>query len=143
MATLMRVIPYSATTYATFDRYQYWLSTQLWGYQNFYTRFIAGAAAGATATTLTYPLDLLRARKAAHWSVRPIGYAEALKAIYKTQGELALFNGLKPTLLGIVPYAGSSFAFFETMKSQYLTATGGVILTASVVCHLNVACVYK
>lgn len=66
-------------------------------------------------------MDLLRARKAAHWSVRPIGYLEALKNVYRSQGELAMFNGLKPTLLGIVPYAGSSFAFFETMKDRYVS----------------------
>eukprot|EP00041_Stephanoeca_diplocostata_P021427 m.499131 g.499131 ORF g.499131 m.499131 type:complete len:781 (-) comp21824_c0_seq1:124-2466(-) len=124
MATLLRVIPYSSITYATFDRYQYMLSTYLWEERNFWTRFFAGAAAGATATSLTYPMDLLRARKAAHWSVRPIGYLEALKNVYRSQGELAMFNGLKPTLLGIVPYAGSSFAFFETMKDRYLIAKG-------------------
>jgi hypothetical protein len=42
----------------------------------------ADAAAGATATMVTYPLDLLRARMAAHWGVetRYPSYRDALHA---------------------------------------------------------------
>ena len=32
---------------------------------------------------------------------------------------MGVFNGLKPTLLGIVPYAGISFACFHTFKEEY------------------------
>ena len=56
---------------------------------------------------------------AAQWSIAPAyeGYYGALKSIVATEGPLALFQGLTPTLLGIVPYAGISFALFETSKS--------------------------
>lgn len=31
-----------------------------------------------------------------------------------------MLNGLAPTLVGIVPYAGLSFATFETLKAKYI-----------------------
>ena len=33
-------------------------------------------------------------------------------------GARSLYNGLTPTLVGIVPYGGISFATFETLKSM-------------------------
>ena len=69
-------------------------------------RFLAGAAAGATATALTYPLDLLRARQAAHWAVTPRykNVTAGLREIVRTEGPRALLGGLvrpppPPTLL--------------------------------------------
>lgn len=71
LATLIRVVPYSSITYATYDVYDTFFESILNDEYVFHSltlsQFLAGSAAGATATTLTYPLDLLRARMAAHW----------------------------------------------------------------------------
>jgi solute carrier family 25 protein 42 len=116
---LMRVVPYSGTVFISFDHFQAILNA-VPGLQDqqFTVRFLAGAAAGAVATTLTYPLDLLRTRFAAHWSLEPKyrGQLSALLEIASKEGVGALFAGIKPTLLGIIPYAGFSFASFETLK---------------------------
>eukprot|EP00050_Salpingoeca_kvevrii_P021604 m.113113 g.113113 ORF g.113113 m.113113 type:complete len:592 (+) comp9415_c2_seq1:814-2589(+) len=119
-ATMIRVIPSASISYMTFDRYQR-LITRLFGIEaDVTTRFVAGAAAGATSTLFTYPLDLLRARMAAHWDAKPryTSYVGAFQQITREEGARALFNGLRPTLLGIVPYAGLSFATFETLKAR-------------------------
>ena len=62
---------------------------------------------------------------AAHWSAEPLytGYTGAMREIVRTEGIPALFRGLKPTLLGIVPYAGLSFATFESLKTQACLAS--------------------
>lgn len=120
-ATLLRVIPYSATSFLTFDTYRQWLSRE--GYLDKVTvRFIAGALAGATATTLTYPLDMMRARMAAHWDQKPRypNFYTGFKIIITEEGASALFKGLRPTLLGIMPYAGLSFMAYETLKAKLL-----------------------
>lgn len=53
-ATLMQVVPKSATTYMTFDRYRQRISMST-DLDNVSIRFLSGALAGATATALTYP----------------------------------------------------------------------------------------
>lgn len=119
-ATLLRVVPYSAITYTTFSRYEGFLTERVLQREaDPLSRFVAGALAGCTAVTCTYPLDLLRARMAAHWSLQPryASYRSALQEIAAKEGPLTLFDGLKPTLLGVVPYAGLSFAGFETLKA--------------------------
>lgn len=119
-ATLLRVVPYSALSYMSFERYEQAFQHYAGLPSTPGSRFACGAAAGATATALTYPLDLLRARHAAHWGVsRPdISYAAAIQRIVATEGFAALFNGLRPTLLGIVPYAGISFSLFHSLKAH-------------------------
>ena len=119
-ATLIRVMPYSAISFATFERYHTYLIEKMNG-EDVRTRFFAGAMAGITAVTLTYPLDLMRARMAAHWDMQPryATYGSAFRVILEREGFQAMWNGLSPTLLGIIPYAGLSFATFETMKSVY------------------------
>lgn len=74
---MLRVIPYAAITYASFDIY-YRNLTRFVCYMHdeerlsersaVYLRFISGSLAGATSTTFTYPLDLMRARFAARSS---------------------------------------------------------------------------
>lgn len=119
---MLRVIPYSATSFFAFPKYlektTYYLSdgNESSGTPTF-ARFVAGAMSGATATTLTYPLDLLRARFAAGAETHKKAAIEDLVEIIKTRGVRGLASGLTPTLLGIMPYAGISFATFETLKA--------------------------
>ena len=61
-----------------------------------FARFVAGAMSGATATTLTYPLDLLRARFAAGVETHKKAAIEDLVEIMKTRGVRGLASGLTP-----------------------------------------------
>ena len=63
-ATILRVIPYSATQFAAFRGYSHLIMVDEYTPLTPWQRFIAGAGAGATATCLTYPLDFLRTRMA-------------------------------------------------------------------------------
>ena len=84
-------------------------------------RFVAGSLAGSTGQMLTYPLDRARAVMAVTNSKDQTGkqYKNLVCVfanIYRTEGLLAFYRGLTPTLLGVIPYAGTSFFTYETLK---------------------------
>jgi len=119
-ATLSRVAPYAAIQFASFDFFK---RNVIGKPPQWYELLLAGSAAGAISVAFTYPLDLMRARMAVghhHGSV----FAN-LRAVYTERGFQALYRGLNPTLLGILPYAGISFSSFELFKRNLKTFKGG------------------
>lgn len=134
-ATMLRVVPYAAITYLSFDFYQSrvnailrdGLNVKCDEKQNVFVRFFCGALAGATSTTCTYPLDLMRARFAANSTdkkKRFPSYRVAFRRATEKDGIRSLYSGLFPTLVGIMPYAGCSFACFETIKKRLIQHYG-------------------
>ncbi|RKF72192.1 Mitochondrial thiamine pyrophosphate carrier 1 [Golovinomyces cichoracearum] len=79
--------------------------------------FIAGACAGATATTATYPLDLLRTRLAAQGTERVYrSLNHAIYQIYRSEGMHGFFRGLGAGVAQIVPYMGIFFSVYESLR---------------------------
>ena len=119
-AALIRVVPYAAISFASFEKYQQMLDARENGTgRNVYTRLIAGGMAGGTAVLFTYPADLLRSRAAAHWAPtsRYPSYIGGAMEIYRSDGIRGLYRGLTPALLGALPYSALTFAVFETTKA--------------------------
>ena len=82
-------------------------------------RMLAGSGAGATAVLATYPLDVLRARMAVQ--THTVVYRDlwhAVRRIVYDEGVPALVSGLRPTLIGIIPYAGLAFTGFHSIKAM-------------------------
>ncbi|XP_026292992.1 solute carrier family 25 member 16-like [Frankliniella occidentalis] len=153
-AQMVRIFPYAAIQFTAFEQYKKTFKSFL-GTDTvlgaFAVKFGAGACAGTTAVTATYPLDTVRARLAfqVKGEHKYKGIIDAFKTIYKSEGGLlALYRGFIPTLCGIFPYAGCSFYSFETLKNLcmlYLPSytcetcaenTGGLVLLlpAKLVC---------
>lgn len=144
-AQMVRIFPYAATQFTAFEIYKKYLShVNLPRYAQHADKFAAGALAGVTAVTLTYPLDTIRARLAFQITGehRYTGIAHAAASMYRTEGGMrALYRGFIPTLMGMVPYAGFSFYCFEKLKflcmkyAPHVTTrpcernTGGLVLT--------------
>jgi solute carrier family 25 thiamine pyrophosphate transporter 19 len=79
--------------------------------------FIAGAAAGAVATTATYPLDLLRTRFAAQGTERVYtSLLASVRDIARYEGPRGFFRGLGAGVGQIIPYMGIFFATYETIR---------------------------
>lgn len=79
--------------------------------------FIAGASAGAVATTTTYPLDLLRTRFAAQGNEKIYSSLLAsIRDIYRYEGPTGFFRGVSAGVGQIIPYMGIFFAAYETLR---------------------------
>ena len=119
-ATLVRVIPYSATNFFVFDRARRLIEETLpFNMNPVMVRFLSGAISGSVAVMVTYPLETLRARLAIDMTSRYSGgYLRTIHTIVRSEGLKTLYSGLRPTLMGIIPYAGTSFAVYETFKSE-------------------------
>ncbi|XP_063537463.1 solute carrier family 25 member 16-like [Cydia strobilella] len=143
-AQMVRIFPYAATQFTSFEIYKKYLSGLSIPMVRHGDKFVAGAGAGVTAVTLTYPLDTIRARLAFQVTGehRYTGIAHAATTMLRTEGGIrALYRGFVPTLCGMVPYAGFSFYCFEYLKffcMKYLPTslcrkcernTGGLVLT--------------
>ncbi|CRK97148.1 CLUMA_CG010545, isoform A [Clunio marinus] len=145
-AQMVRIFPYAATQFTAFEFYKKYFG-RLFGptpYIRHADKFFAGAGAGLTAVTLTYPLDTIRARLAFQVTGehRYTGILHTATSILKEEGGVrALYRGFLPTLVGMVPYAGLSFYCFEVLKyacmkySPNITCnklernTGGLVLS--------------
>ncbi|XP_022638349.1 mitochondrial carrier protein CoAc2 isoform X2 [Vigna radiata var. radiata] len=130
-ASVARIIPYSAIHYTSYEEYRrliiqtfpdVWKGPAL--------DLMAGSLSGGTAVLFTYPLDLTRT-KLAYQIVSPTklgasgmvnneqvyrGITDCLTRTYREGGIRGLYRGVAPTLVGIFPYAGLKFYFYEEMK---------------------------
>jgi solute carrier family 25 thiamine pyrophosphate transporter 19 len=108
--------------------------------------FIAGASAGAISTTATYPLDLLRTRFAAQGTEKIYNsLLSSVRDIARYEGPRGFFQGLGAGVGQIIPYMGTFFATYETLRLPMSTlhlpfgsgdATAGVI--ASIIAKTTV-----
>jgi solute carrier family 25 thiamine pyrophosphate transporter 19 len=81
------------------------------------TAFVSGASAGAIATTMTYPLDLLRTRFAAQSTNRVYqSFIGSFLQITRQEGIRGLFQGVGAGIGQIVPYMGMFFATYEGLR---------------------------
>lgn len=79
--------------------------------------FINGGLAALTATTLTYPFDLLRTRMTISKGIT--GIVKELKNILReTEGPKGLFKGYFLTIGQVFPYMGCIFTTHKYIKNQ-------------------------
>jgi len=123
-ATLARIVPYSAINFMSFEQYKRLLGVGKPGSPG-YRRFLAGSLAGTTGQLLTYPLDRARAVMAVTPGKEYRNLFVVFIKIFRKEGFLALYRGLTPTLLGVIPYAGTSFYTYETLKQAAIKRKGG------------------
>lgn len=117
-ATMARIIPYAAVQFTAHEHWKHILQTDR---EDTPTgkRFLAGSLAGVTAQSLTYPLDLARARMAVTHRNTYGSLSQVFAKMWREEKPRAFYKGFTPTMLGVIPYAGVSFCTFETLKVKH------------------------
>mmetsp|Transcript_9503 Transcript_9503/g.14052 ORF Transcript_9503/g.14052 Transcript_9503/m.14052 type:complete len:328 (+) Transcript_9503:49-1032(+) len=119
--SMLRVFPYAAIQFSVFENCARIFAIRNEGVVPWYGNIISGSTAGIVSVVFTYPLDLVRLRMAIQYKKKYTGVTHAVYSLYKTEGGYgALFKGMRPTIIGIIPYAGINFFTFETLKATYI-----------------------
>ncbi|KAK3877201.1 hypothetical protein Pcinc_018068 [Petrolisthes cinctipes] len=84
-------------------------------------RWYFGGLASCGAACFTHPLDLLKVHLQTQ-QVATMGGGQMAVQIVRTQGLLALYNGLSASLLRQLTYSTTRFAIYEVMKQQMDTS---------------------
>ena len=107
---------YAATQFTSYAQYKRMLSKPDEDF-TVVRRLLCGGLAGATATTITHPLDVVRLRIATTPDIN--GIAECVKRVYAENGLRTFYKGYAPTLLSLSPFIAVNFASFDFLKSWY------------------------
>ncbi|XP_032443167.1 mitochondrial thiamine pyrophosphate carrier [Xiphophorus hellerii] len=79
--------------------------------------FFCGGLAACSATVACQPLDTLRTRFAAQGEPKVYSNLRyAVSTMWRSEGPVAFYRGLSPTLVAVFPYAGLQFFFYNVFK---------------------------
>ncbi|KAG2261126.1 hypothetical protein Bca52824_068205 [Brassica carinata] len=141
---LLMVMPYTSIQFTVLHKLKSFASgstkTEDHMHLSPYLSFVSGALAGCAATLGSYPFDLLRTILASQGE--PKVYPTMRSAFFdiiKSRGIRGLYNGLTPTLVEIVPYAGLQFGTYDMFKRWMMLPAFvcglGAGTSAKLVCH--------
>lgn len=116
-ATMARIVPYAAIQFTAHEQWKRALNVSQ--KSPAHILFLAGSLAGVTSQSLTYPLDLARARMAVTPKDQYSNLTDVFIRIMKEEGPKAFFRGYLATILGVIPYAGCSFFTYGFLKTWY------------------------
>lgn len=104
-----------------YDQYKYLLLTHMDAIfaDDLLTHFTSSLLAGATATTLTQPLDVMKTRmmNAAPGEYKSI--ADCAASIFRSSGPLGFFKGYVPAFVRLAPHTILMFVFFEQFRMRF------------------------
>lgn len=123
-ATMARVIPYASIQFCAHEQWKNLLQVDKNGVRTPGLRYIAGSLAAVSATIITFPLDTAKARLSTSTRVDYPTLTSVFTKTWKQGGIMPLYRGMWPTLLGVIPYAGTSFFTYETLKIMYEEEAG-------------------
>lgn len=114
--TVAGIAPYVALNFTVYEGLKGYLSKKKIEV-DVEKKLICGGLAGAIAQTLTYPFDVVRRRMQVTYSpdctFKYKGSFDAVRQIVRKDGFRALFKGMIPNYLKVVPAISISFVTFE------------------------------
>lgn len=126
LINILRTAPFKAVNFYAYDTYRKQL-LRLTGNKETTNseRFVAGAAAGITATVLCLPLDTIRTKIVAPGGEALGGVIGAFRHMIQTEGFFSLYKGLVPSIASMAPSAAVFYGVYDMLKSAYLHSPEG------------------
>jgi len=130
----LRLIPYSAIQLAAFHNLLALLEdAHMPGNLNAKSWMVAGSGSALIAALLVYPADMLKTRLIVQ-NVKPSllhyrGIMHGFRKVWKAEGVLALYKGILPTFLGVVPFAVGSYLAYGILDSSIAKPPGDLTPT--------------
>lgn len=78
-----------------------------------------GAIAGACSETVTYPLEVVRRAQQMQFAANKLGMIATFQVLVKKGGVGALYAGILPSTLQVLPSAALSYFVYETVKIAF------------------------
>lgn len=121
LPTLIAMFPYVGLEFMVYEQLKLMYARRRGREANLFQMLLIGALAGSIAQTTCHPLDVVRKRLQLQGiGGRPVQYRSMLDAaftIVKQEGPNALYRGLQPMYVSVLPSAGVSYAVYETTKN--------------------------
>ncbi|KAM1052810.1 hypothetical protein ACFX13_000403 [Malus domestica] len=123
---ILRTAPFKAINFYAYDTYRNHLMKLSRNEESTnYERFLAGAAAGITATLLCLPMDTIRTKMVAPGGEALGGVIGAFRHMIQTEGFFSLYKGLLPSIVSMAPSGAVFYGVYDILKSAYLHSPEG------------------
>lgn len=123
---ILRTAPFKAINFYAYDTYRKQLLKFSGNEETTnFERFIAGAAAGITATILCIPMDTIRTKLVAPGGEALGGVIGAFRYMVQTEGFFSLYKGLVPSIISMAPSGAVFYGVYDILKSSYLHSPEG------------------
>ncbi|XP_058731505.1 probable mitochondrial adenine nucleotide transporter BTL3 [Vicia villosa] len=124
---ILRTAPFKAINFYAYDTYKNKLVRMLGNEESTnFERFVAGAAAGITATLLCLPMDTIRTVMVAPGGEALGGVIGVFRHMIKTEGFFSLYKGLVPSIISMAPSGAVYYGVYDILKSAYLHSPEGM-----------------
>lgn len=127
LVNILRTAPFKAVNFCAYDTYRKQLLRFSGNEETTnFERFIAGAAAGITATVICLPLDTIRTKLVAPGGEALGGVIGAFQYMIRTEGFFSLYKGLVPSIISMAPSGAVFYGVYDILKSAYLHSPEGM-----------------
>ncbi|KAL3371007.1 hypothetical protein AABB24_007838 [Solanum stoloniferum] len=123
---ILRTAPFKAIHFYSYEKYRDHL-LKITGNEEATNieRFVAGAAAGITATVLCIPMDTIRTVMVAPGGEALGGLIGTSRHMIQTEGFFSLYKGLVPSIMSMAPSGAVFYGVYDILKSAYLHSPEG------------------
>lgn len=115
---ILRVVPVMSFEFMFYDLHMAFFSKYFSGYSKENRSLIAGCFGGGWAYTVVYPIDFSRTMLAIDGVPKNVSFWRTFYYLQQRFGFFNMFKGLSATWLGIFPFAGLKFYYFELFKKK-------------------------